>query len=270
MAMHGLMRLVSRSGFRSSVRGGVGALIGILGLSTAQAETSKTQSSGLSVQLESIWAWQGRNDVEVPNDGSASRFALDELTGRGPFVTPRLELAGSLRDRHEWRILLAPLAVTDSGVAATPIDFQGRRFAAGPIAARYQFDSWRVTWRYRWIEREDLQVRIGFTAKIRDASIRLRQGALIAVKDNTGFVPLLHASFERPLGSAWTLEGDVDALAGGPGYAVDGGLRAVRRWSDEWSGVVSVRYLDGGADNDEVYAFARFTSATVGVRWTPR
>lgn len=265
MANSTVMLFASRRGCRIDLRRVLGRLVvGFLCVSTAQADI------GLSVQLEAVSAWQGRNDVEVPNDGSASRFALDGLTGQGPFATPRLELSGSLRDRQEWRILIAPLAVSDSGVATTPIDFQGQRFAAGPIAARYQFDSWRVSWRYRWIDRDDLQVRVGFTAKIRDASIRLRQGAREAVKDNTGFVPLLHGSFARPLGTLWTLEGDIDALAGGPGYAIDTGLRAVRRWNDEWSGLVSVRYLDGGADNDEVYAFARFTSATVGVRWTPR
>jgi hypothetical protein len=30
------------------------------------------------------------------------------------------------------------------------------------------------------------------------------------------------------------------------------------------------RYLDGGADNDEVYAFADFTSVTLGVTWRSR
>lgn len=243
---------------------GIVVVLGVLLLPRAMAE------SGVTVQLEAAWASQGRNDVEVPNDGTASRFSLDALTGRGPFVTPRIEIGGSIRDRQEWRVLLAPLTVSESGVSASPLDFQGRRFVAGPIAARYQFDSWRLSWRYRWIDRDDLKVRVGFTAKIRDASIRLRQGTLQAAKENTGFVPLLHATVERPLSSRWVIEGDIDALAGGPGYAIDAGLRVVRRWGDHWSGIVSVRYLDGGADNEEVYAFARFTSATVGVRWTPR
>jgi hypothetical protein len=141
---------------------------------------------------------------------------------------------------------------------------------AGPISARYQFDSWRATWRHRWIDREDLVVKVGATAKIRDASIRLKSGALEASKDNTGFVPLLHVALERPLSAQWRLEADVDALAGGPGYAVDAGVRLARNVSSGWSIHAGARYLDGGADNDEVYAFADFTSVTLGVTWRSR
>jgi hypothetical protein len=89
---------------------------------------------------------------------------------------------------------------------------------------------------------------VGFTAQIRDASIRLRQGAVTARKDNTGFVPLLHGAFERRLGADWRLEGDMDALAGGPGYAVDAGLRLSRRVGGDWHSYGTVRYVDGGAN----------------------
>ena len=106
---------------------------------------------------------------------------------------------------------------------------------------------------------------LGFTAKLRDASIRLSQAGVAARKDDTGFVPLLHAALERPLGRQWRLQADVDALAGGPGYAVDAGVRVVRDLGGGWGATAGLRFLDGGADNDEVYAFARFTSVTLGV-----
>jgi hypothetical protein len=138
------------------------------------------------------------------------------------------------------------------------------------VAADYRFDSWRATWRWRWIDREDLKVKVGATAKIRDASVRLRQGGVSARRDNTGFVPLLHGAFERRLAPGWALEGDIDALAGGPGYAVDVGMRVSRDLSRDWQATAGARWLDGGADNDEVYAFASFTSVTLGVRWRPR
>ena len=62
----------------------------------------------------------------------------------------------------------------------------------------------------------------------------------------------------------------VDALAGGPGYAVDAGLRVSRELAPGWRATGGVRWLDGGADNDEVYSFATFTSVTLGVAWRPR
>ena len=227
-------------------------------------------ADGITVDLGLYATEQGRNAVQVPNDAAGTRFALDDLTGSGPYLAPRIELSAPLGARSEWRVLLAPLSLAETGTAAQPIRFQGEQFATGALDARYQFNSWRATWRWRWIEREDLAVKVGFTAKIRDASIRLRQGSRAAEKDNTGFVPLLHASFERPLGAGWSLDGDIDALAGGPGYAVDAGLRVAREIAPGWSLGASLRFLDGGADNDEVYAFARFTSAGVVIRWQPK
>lgn len=222
------------------------------------------------IDIEWVRASQGRNVVQVPNDASGSRFSLDALTGSGPVDTPRVQVSWRSGDKQEWRLLAAPLSLLGSSVSVVPIDFQGRRFLAGPISARYQFDSWRATWRYRWIDREDLVVKVGATAKIRDASIRLKSGVLEASKDNTGFVPLLHVALERPLSAQWRLEADVDALAGGPGYAVDAGVRLARNVSSGWSIHAGARYLDGGADNDEVYAFADFTSVTLGVTWRSR
>ena len=222
------------------------------------------------IDIEWVRALQGRNLVQVPNDASGSRFSLDALTGSGPVDTPRVQVSWRSGDKQEWRLLAAPLSLSGSSVSVVPIDFQGRRFLAGPISARYQFDSWRATWRYRWIDREDLVVKVGATAKIRDASIRLKSGVLEASKDNTGFVPLLHVALERPLSAQWRLEADVDALAGGPGYAVDAGVRLARNVSSGWSIHAGARYLDGGADNDEVYAFADFTSVTLGVTWRSR
>lgn len=222
------------------------------------------------IDIEWVRASQGRNVVQVPNDASGSRFSLDALTGSGPVDTPRVQVSWRSGDKQEWRLLAAPLSLSGSSVSVVPIDFQGRRFLAGPISARYQFDSWRATWRYRWIDREDLVVKVGATAKIRDASIRLKSGALEASKDNTGFVPLLHVALERPLSAQWRLEADVDALAGGPGYAVDAGVRLARNVSSGWSIHAGARYLDGGADNEEVYAFADFTSVTLGVTWRSR
>jgi hypothetical protein len=222
------------------------------------------------IDIEWVRASQGRNLVQVPNDASGSRFSLDALMGSGPVDTPRVQVSWRSGDKQEWRLLAAPLSLLGSSVSVVPIDFQGRRFLAGPISARYQFDSWRATWRYRWIDREDLVVKVGATAKIRDASIRLKSGVLEASKDNTGFVPLLHVALERPLSAQWRLEADVDALAGGSGYAVDAGVRLARNVSSGWSIHAGARYLDGGADNDEVYAFADFTSVTLGVTWRSR
>jgi len=246
------------------------ALVSLSAFSSADVARAESAPPAWVIDTDLYAAWQGRNDVQVPNDANGSRFALDRLTGDGPYLAPRLQVSWPSSGRREWRVLLAPLSLSNEGVCAAPIRFQGANFSAGVVDARYQFNSWRGTVRWRWIDRDDLVVKVGFTAKIRDASIRLRQGARSADKDNTGFVPLIHGAFERPLGRGWRVEGDIDALAGGPGYAVDAGVKLMKAIDDEWSVGASVRFLDGGADNDEVYAFARFTSAGVSIRWQPR
>jgi hypothetical protein len=220
---------------------------------------------GVELTLDGQFSWQGRNDVQSPNDASASRFALDDITGDGPVLSPRAQLRWPLGEgRHEVVALIAPLRIDGTGSTPSALRFEGTTFAPGVVRARYQFDSWRLGWRYRWIDRPDLLVRLGATAKLRDASIELIQGGASARKDNTGFVPLLHASVEKQLGGRWSLVADIDGLAGGPGYAVDAGAQLRYAISDEWSAHGGVRFLDGGADNDEVYAFARFTSITLG------
>lgn len=228
--------------------------------------TARSAIAGPQLVVEAQVAWQGRNDVQSPNGATATRFALDDITGDGPAVTPRISLRWPIgRGRHELLGLVQPLRLDESGTSGVPIRFEGATFAAGTLRARYQFDSWRFGWRYRWIDRPDLIVRVGATAKIRDARIELVQGASRASKTNTGFVPLLHASVERPVAAGWVWALDVDALAGGPGYAVDAGAMLRYAMSEHWAVQGGIRFLDGGADNDEVYAFARFTGLTLGV-----
>ena len=249
---------------------GAAALLSSIVLSLGDVARAEVSPSSWVIDTDAYATWQGRNDVQVPNDAAGSRFALDRFTGNSAHLAPRIQISWPSSGRREWRVLLAPLSLSGEGATSEAIRFQGATFVPRTVSGRYQFNSWRGTVRWRWIDREDLVVKLGFTAKIRDASIRLRQAGLSAQKDNTGVVPLLHGAFERSLGSGWSLEGDIDALAGGPGYAVDAGLKLMKPINDEWSVGASVRFLDGGADNDEVYAFASFTSAGVSIRWQPR
>ncbi len=57
----------------------------------------------------------------------------------------------------------------------------------------------------------------------------------------------------------------MDAAAAPQGYAVDLALRAEWRLARKASAFVGYRFLDGGADNDEVYTFANFHYATAGL-----
>ena len=81
-----------------------------------------------------------------------------------------------------------------------------------------------------------------------------------------GLVPLLYLAGAYRLTERWTLGADLDGLAGGPGRAIDAGVTLDYELARRWHIGVEARVLDGGADVDDVFNFATFTSAALSVR----
>jgi hypothetical protein len=217
---------------------------------------SDENDSKLRIELEVGPVWQSRNDVQVPNNEKGTRFSLVDLFGPGPYPAARLYIFWEVNERHGFRLLLAPLSITDSGVEESPVRFAGEYFDAGvPIEGTYKFNSWRITYRYRFRRGRRFESGIGFTAKIRDAKIQLDQTEKSAKKTDVGFVPLLHFFGCYYLKSKWRLILDLDALAGGPGRAEDLSFKLHYEISDRWGVSCGYRTIEGGADVDEVYTF---------------
>lgn len=232
--------------------------------------TVGAQAPRLTLELEAGPAWQSYNDVQIPNDGSATRFSLAELAGRGPWPAGRLYLTWNRTESQSVRLLLAPFTLTESGVPRSPLRFAGSAFAAGvPVKATYTFNSYRLTYRWRVHSGERSRLWVGFTAKLRDATIQLEQGATSARKDDIGFVPLLHVAAERSLTPRWGIGLDADALAGGPGRAEDVALKVGYDPGHRWSIQGGYRIVEGGADVPAVYTFAwlHYAVASVRLRW---
>jgi len=101
------------------------------------------------------------------------------------------------------------------------------------------------------------------------AEIKLIQGATSSSDDDLGLVPLLHLAGEYRLGGNWLLAADIDALAGGPGRAIDLGLSANYKIGTNWTVGAEYRLLEGGADTDTVYNFALFNSLLTTVQYRP-
>ena len=229
-----------------------------------------TQTPRLVFELEGGAAWQSHNDVEIPNDGSATRFSLSGLTGGGPRPAGRVYVTWNLGERHGLRALVAPFSLTETGVPDAQIDFAGQRFTAGaPLDAGYTFNSYRLTYRYRARATERTTAWVGFTAKVRDAAIELEQGATASRKDDVGFVPLLHLAGEWRASPRWRLSLDADALAGGPGRAVDAALKVGYDLRDDLTLQAGYRTLEGGADVEETYNFAWLHYAVASIVWRP-
>ena len=244
-------------------------LLSALALLMLLAHPGFAQRSTFSIELEAGPLWQSRNEVEIPNDGSATRFALDRLTGSGPWPGGRLYVGWNPWSRHGFRILLAPLSLTETGMSERSIRFAGREYESGrPVEATYTFNSYRLSYRYLLYPGEQTSVWIGFTAKIRDATIALEQGPVSSRKDDLGFVPLVHLAGSWEFSPRWQLGLDADALAGGPGRAVDAAIEVGYDLSPRWTVQTGYRTVEGGADVEEVYAFAWLHYPTVSLRWS--
>ncbi len=242
-------------------------IVSIVTILILSGEASAQSRTGRVLDIEVGAAWQDRNDVQIPNDSNGTRFALDGVTGSGPFFAPRIQLSTTLAPRHELRLLAAPLGINESGSLDRQVKFQGQIFAAGGVEAKYRFNSYRATWRYTLYENSDWMWKAGVTGKIRDAEITLRQGDVTATKSNVGFVPLLHLYGERKLDNHSRLTFEGDGLAGGPGRAFDLSARYVRDIDERASVFAGLRILDGGADSSSGYNFARIYYLTLGLQY---
>ena len=234
-------------------------IIGLPGSSVSAQEVS-----GFVLELEAGPVWQSRNDVQVPNTDAGTRFSLVDLAGKGPWPAARLYLTWNINDRHSLRGLLAPLAYTETGTFTTPVDFVGESYAPGvPVEGTYKFNSWRIGYRYRFLDRERLDLSVGFTAKLRDAKIELSQGSTTSKDTDLGFVPLLYLGADWKFTESWHIIFDFEGLAGGPGRAFDIALKVQYDFNDRWGLSAGYRTVEGGADVEPVYNFAWFHYAVV-------
>ena len=98
--------------------------------------------------------------------------------------------------------LIAPLKIHASGTFDQPVAFAGATFAPGvPTTCLYVFNSYRVTYRYEPVRREDWMFGVGITLKARDAETQLEAGGTSAAKTDVGVVPLVNFKLERRLGA---------------------------------------------------------------------
>jgi hypothetical protein len=218
--------------------------------------------------LETGVALAGYNDVRIPGD-TGTEISLTEDLETDPKMFVRVRFLWEIRARHTVSILLAPLTLHASGSVSEPVQFEDVLFPADTdLEASYRFNSWRLTYRYDFIEREKIEIGAGFTAKVRDAEVTLESDTQSASKANVGFVPLLNFRVRYSPADRLSLLLEADALAAPQGRAEDV-LLAVQYQASERVGLrAGYRLLEGGADNDEVYNFALINFILVGATVT--
>ncbi len=234
------------------------------------AAAAQSAEPGWELQFEVGAIFQEKNDVQIPNDREGTRFSLEELAGNGPWAAVRADVNWNINEKHGMRLVLAPFSYTETGRFNEAVAFAGENYRADErVKASYQFNSWRIGYRYNFMDRDDWQLWVGGTLKIRDAEIKLRQGDVSSRDDDLGVVPLLYLAAEYRLNPRWVLQADFDGLAGGPGRAIDLSARVAYTPNKRWRFGLGYRGLEGGVDIDDVYNFAWFNTvfASASYRW---
>ncbi len=221
------------------------------------------------LEFETGAVWQSRNSIHIPDSSAGTRFDLQSIQGSGPEAHRRVELTWHLSHRHAVRAVYAPLGFSGTGRFGTPVQFAGGTFAAGvAVDSTYQFDSYRLTYRYLLYESDRLRCQVGATAFIRDARVELRQQSTIASDSNVGFVPLLSTSVAYALAPRWTLLLDVDGLAAPQGRAIDAAVKLRHDLTDRWFVSAGYRLFEGGVDNERfAFGWYNFSVVSLGARF---
>jgi hypothetical protein len=239
-------------------------------IAVPKSSTETSSQKRFQLEIEGGAVWQQKNDIEIPNDGTATRFSVPDLIGTEPSSYYRIYMSLQITSRQDIRILYAPLTIDGSGTPPQSIRFENQTFSEGvPLDAEYTFNSYRITYRYMVAKREKIQFHVGFTAKIRDAKVVLSNDIVSANNSNVGFVPLLHVAFRWNISPRFSASLDADALAAPQGRAEDVALKFSYDLTSALSLNVGYRGLEGGADNEDVYTFAwlHYALVSLGLRF---
>jgi len=205
------------------------------------------------------------NKVRIPSN-SGSQVNLSEDLNSSAKAFYRIRLGYTFGKRHSVSVLYAPLTLKYNGSFDRPINFNGRNFMANaPVDVYYKFNSYRLTYRYNFIQQGRWQVGAGLTAKIRDADIRFKNELSDTHYDNVGFVPLInfYARYKPNYHWAFLVEGD--ALAAKQGRAEDIFAGVNYQINSSLGLKLGYRFLEGGADNDKIYNFNWVNYISAGI-----
>jgi hypothetical protein len=218
--------------------------------------------------FENGLALPGYNDVRIPGD-AGTPFSLSEDLKADSTYFFRFRLGYQWNSRHTLSVFAAPFRIKAAGSVDKDILFFEETFPANvPLSGVYKFNSYRLTYRYDFVRKEKWRVGIGFTAKIRDAAVKIEGDGRISNKTNVGFVPLINFRVLWQFQKAWSLLLEGDAAAASQGRAEDVLLALQYHLNDKLALRAGYRILEGGADVEEVYNFALIHFFSAGITYT--
>ena len=215
--------------------------------------------------VETGAVFSGYNNVRIPGD-TGTLFSLSRDLTTKSSIFYRLRLGFTFRERNHLSILYAPLTLKATGQVNQDIFFFEENFPAStPLDGTYTFNSYRLTYRYDLLRKDKWTLGLGFTAKIRDAAIGIEGGGKSSIKTNVGFVPLINLWVEWKFHKSLSLLLTADALGAPQGRAEDVLLALRIPVNKKILIKAGYRFVEGGANVQEVYGFTFIHYAVVGI-----
>lgn len=200
-------------------------------------------------------------------DGTLFSYANDFENPIKPLLRLRTSYGFGANKKHFISLLAAPLQYKCTGALDNPVIFNSTNFHAGiPTEGFYKFNGYRFTYRYHFLNRDNLKVGIGLTINFRDAEFSLRQDSLYERNYNRGFVPLvntfLNYQFKNKLGIL--IDGDVFYIDN-TGGAIDYLVGASYNCSDALKIKLGYRFFSGvGSEKGNVYNKLFVSALSIG------
>ena len=227
--------------------------------------------SQMTFTLESGMVFTQYNDVRAPNgdNDSGSLFSLkDDFQEVQTPVYFRAEARYLFNEKHTVEVTAAPLAVESNDYIGNTIEFENQAFEGNNISVNYQFNTYRLSYRYRIIDRSRFLMDLGASLLVRDAAITIRQDDRQASNTDLGYVPLISLNTVYKINEQFHAVLKGDALVGPVGRAEDFFLGLQYNPSSKLALKAGYRLIEGGADVDQVYNFAFFHFASFGLAYT--
>ncbi|MGH1338155.1 MAG: hypothetical protein ACRBFS_18680 [Aureispira sp.] len=234
------------------------------------ASFNPTTQAQFIADVESGAAFGGPyNRIKISTESGTEFNAFGGEFKVRPNAFVRLRAGYTIAKRHTIIGLVAPLTIFSNTEGYNQnIEYQGINFSSSlPLEVRYIFNSYRLTYRFHLVEKENITFALGATAKIRQASVRLSNEQVSSINTNLGFVPIINIYLNwRPIDKlAIILEGD--GLAVPQGRAEDFFVGAAYYVTDNLAIKGGYRLLEGGGTNPESIVFTFLHFASVGLTW---
>lgn len=222
----------------------------------------------IEFDVESGISWNTKNQIRFPNDDNSLSDLLDvtEDLGTGKTFFYRIRGSYTINDKHVISALYAPLQFETTGQFVEPVRFGNETFdTQDRTTVSYKFNSYRLTYRYVFLNKKKIKIGAGLTGKIRDARVAFSAEDKADETTDLGVVPLINFSIELLPNNALSFIIIGDALVGTQGRAEDVFAGANYRVNENIKFKVGYRVLEGGADVDQVYNFSLIHYAALGV-----